>query len=64
MYKALRKPLRKVLGKKNIRFTKWGYMKKKLGLNKIFSSGSSAKGIAVSGGGDIYGHTGSIVGKY
>lgn len=57
---------KKLFGKKwNKRLFSWGYKKKKLGLHKIFKSANSASSFqANSGGGDIYGPSGSIVGKY
>jgi hypothetical protein len=51
-----RKPLKKALGKKYRQF-KWGHIKKKLGLSFSAKSHSSSVG-------DVYGSTGSIVGKF
>lgn len=58
---GIRKGAKKLLGR-NSRFFRWGYTKKKLGLNRIF--GSPVNSASSSMQGSHYGVTGSIVGKY
>lgn len=72
--KKLRKladPIGHALAKKN-KNTWWGKrylhptrnLKKDLGFNRLFGSSSSANSFQNNTGSDIYGSTGSIVGKY
>lgn len=58
---GIRKGAKKLLGG-NSRFLRWGYVKKKIGLNRAF--GSSVHSASSAAAGSHYGVTGSIVGKF
>lgn len=60
---GVRKVARTLLGKKASRLYQWGYVKKKLGLHKIFRTPFSASSYQANSS-SVYGHTGSIVGRF
>lgn len=43
--------------------TSWGYLKKKIGVNRLFGS-SVNSAASYAGSSDVYGSTGSIVGRF